>query len=348
MLLWVYRMAAKEFLSPFKIIEASKLKLPRGRWCVLYDKKLKKHLAKISGDIVFNLPVVAGEAVKSLKAFEKITQQLNSLENSKGKIEGICVLGGGSLGDVGAFVASVYRRGLRLVIMPSTYLSVIDSAFGGKTAINFAGAKNQIGSFYPAEGVFIHKKVLPNDPVLIRDAFAEILKMAILEGGVWKLLSRQKKMNAKTFWKLAAPTIRAKLKIVKADPREKLGLRQKLNLGHTLGHVFEKLAPLSHGEAVALGLFYELEIFYLSGKLDEEVYLDILDVWEKIFDFKTLRRKLGKGHSEKKALELLIKDKKAKADIVLCPVVYGIGKIKVEALPVAALLRFLKIQGITR
>jgi len=341
-------MTAKGFISPFKIVETSKLKLPSGRWCVLYDKKLKKHLPKISGNIVFSLPVVAGEEVKSLKAFEKIATQLNTLEKSKGTIEGICVLGGGSLGDVGAFIASVYRRGLRLVMIPSTYLSVIDSAFGGKTAINFAGAKNQIGSFYPSECVLIHKKILPNDAPLVRDAFAEILKMAILESGVWNLLLRQKKLNSKAFWKLAAPTIKAKLAVVKADPREKLGLRQKLNLGHTLGHVFEKLAPLTHGEAVALGLFYELEIFYLSGKLDEEVYLDILDIWEKIFDFKTLRRKLGKGHSEKKALELLLKDKKAKADFVLSPVVYGIGKIKVEALPVTALLRFLSIQGITR
>ncbi len=341
-------MASKHFISPFKIIEGAKLKLPTGRWCVLYDKKLKKHLSKISGTVVFSLPVVAGEEVKSLKAFEKITSQLNDLEKNKGSIEGICVLGGGSLGDVGAFIASVYRRGVRLVMVPTTYLSVIDSAFGGKTAINFAGAKNQIGSFYPSECVLIHKKILPNDKKLIRDAFAEILKMAILESGLWKLLLKQKKLDSKAFWKMAAPTIQAKLKIVKADPREKLGLRHKLNLGHTLGHVFEKLAPLTHGEAVALGLFYELEIFYLSGKLNEELYLDILDLWEKIFDFKTLRRKLGNGHSEKKARELLLKDKKAKSDFVMSPVVYGIAKIKVEALPVSALLRFLKIQGITR
>jgi 3-dehydroquinate synthase len=223
-------MTSSAFISPYKILRTAKVVLPKGKWCLIYDSKLKKHLGKISGELLFKIPISAGEKAKTFKELEKLLAKISRLEKTKGAIEGICVLGGGSLGDLASFAASIYRRGVRLVIVPSTYLSVIDSAFGGKTAVNFSGAKNQVGSFYPAELVLIHTEILPRDKQLLADSFAEILKMAILESGLWKKLSKVKKINSAAFWSLAAPTIEAKLKIVKKDPREKLGLRNLLKL----------------------------------------------------------------------------------------------------------------------
>ncbi|MEZ4815365.1 MAG: 3-dehydroquinate synthase family protein [Bdellovibrionota bacterium] len=341
-------MMSNGFISPFKIISSGKIKLPLGRWALIYDKKLQKHICKISGELCFKIPINAGEGAKSLKAFEGVVKKLARLELAHGACDGICVLGGGSLGDMGAFVASVYRRGVRLILVPSTYLSVIDSAFGGKTALNFGAAKNQIGTFYPAESVLVHKQILPSNTQLVRDAYAELLKTAILERGLWNKMQKLKRFDSNGFWKLAEDCILAKLKIVKKDPRETKGLRQLLNLGHTLGHVFEKIAPLSHGEAVALGLFYELEIFYLIERLDEETYLDILELWEELFSYKKLRAKLMSKHSEKRVAALLLRDKKAKLGTIQIPVVNSIGKVAVEKLPATLFLQFLKIQGITR
>lgn len=336
------------FTSPYKIFGTAKVVLPKGKWCLVYDAKLKSKISKLKGDIPFRIPLKGGDQTKSFRELEKFLAKLSQLEAKHGNVDGICVMGGGSLGDAVSFAASIYRRGIRLVQIPTTYLSVIDSAFGGKTAVNFAGAKNQVGSYYPAEAVLIQKSLLPKDSCLLKDSFAEILKMAILESALWKKLNRVKKADLKNFWMLAPAVINAKLRIVEKDPREKLGIRNLLNLGHSFGHLFERLAPLSHGEAVALGLYYELEVFYLAGKISEDNYLDILDVWERFFDFKRLNSKLGRNHSLKVARALLSKDKKSQGTFVKTPVVYKAGKVKVEKLSREALLRFLQLQGILR
>ena len=334
------------FISPYKIFSQSttQLLLPKGRWVVLYDNKLKNISKKIKGsDLVF-FSIAGGEKAKDIQTLLKILSKLSKIEEG-GSIEGLCVVGGGSLGDLGAFAASIYKRGVRLLQVPTTYLSVIDSAFGGKTAVNYSGAKNQIGTFYPAENVYLVPKFLSGNLGQLRDSFAEILKMAILKRGLWQKISKVDEVTEKAFWKLADATIQAKLEIVHRDPFEKKGERKLLNLGHTFGHVFEKLAQLSHGEAVALGLCLELEYFVSVKKLKAENYLEIIEVWEKFFNYKDLRKKLGK-HSLKKASVLLSKDKKVLAQDVVSAVVYEVGKVKLEKLKRKDLLLFLKREGI--
>jgi 3-dehydroquinate synthetase len=97
-----------------------------------------------------------------------------------------------------------------------------------------------------------------------------------------------------------------------------------------------------------LGLFYELEIFYLLGRMDEDTYLEIVDLWERFFDFEKLRNKLSRGHSMKLVKSLLSKDKKSQGQYVKAPVVYGVGKVEVEKIPADVFLRFLNLQGIAR
>ncbi len=338
------------FISPFKqsykIYSKGHFVFKDGPWLVLADQKVKGLRKFLKGDIHF-ISVKGGEQLKNLRSFEQLIQKVSQFEAKHGTMAGICVVGGGSVGDAGAFAASVYKRGVRLIQVPSTYLAVIDSAFGGKTALNFAGAKNQIGTFYPAERVLIFPKLLSKNSALISDAFAEILKMAILEGSLWKNLVKVKKADAKSFWSLAPATIEAKLKIVCKDPLEKSGERRLLNLGHTLGHLFEKLGPLRHGEAVALGLFCELEVSYLLGRLGEDDFLNLIEVWEKFFDFKKLLKKIG-THKSSNAAQILAKDKKVSGAFVNTCIVSGVGKVKIEKISLKSLIYYLQEEGILK
>jgi 3-dehydroquinate synthetase len=340
---WMTTTTSNAFTSPYKF--ATKIELPLGHWLILCDSKLKNKIhGRVRGKNYVVLAVRSGEEIKTFRSVENLLNQISKLEKTK-QFSGICIVGGGSLGDAGAFVASIYRRGIRLIQVPTTYLAVVDSAFGGKTAINFAEAKNQLGTFYPAEKTFLVKDLLPPNEALARDAFAEILKMAILKRNLWKKLSLVKKPKSKDFWKIAGATIEAKLEIVKRDPFEKKGERKFLNLGHSFGHLFEKMAPLSHGEAVALGLCFELEFFLQKGKIDTETFLAIMEVWERFFDFKSLRKKLG-SKSASKAAEILSRDKKSIAEFVEMPVVREIGNVKLEKVLQKDLLKFLQDQGV--
>lgn len=205
--------------------------------------------------------VEAGEGLKSVDMFPEHIAKITALcENASVKKLTIVVVGGGSVGDFGGFVASILKRGVRLVHLPSTWLAAIDSAHGGKTALNVGGAKNQIGTFYPAAEVILVKPLLfSQPPARTFEAFGELLKIALLHGGpLWSELSKEFEVNADTLWKYLSAAINAKYKIVNKDPEEKSGIRHALNLGHTLGHVLESYYELPHGIAINYGLEFAL------------------------------------------------------------------------------------------
>jgi 3-dehydroquinate synthase len=165
------------FTSPYKISKSLGLsQIPSARWVVIYDEKLDAKISELKKKYP-HLKVKAGEGLKEFSTLEKLSQKMIRLEEKSGRIEGILAVGGGSVGDTAAFLASIYRRGIRLIHIPTTYLSVIDSAFGGKTAVNAGGAKNQLGTFYSAEKVLIIKDLLPKDFSKIEEAWAELFKI---------------------------------------------------------------------------------------------------------------------------------------------------------------------------
>ena len=222
--------------------------------------------------------VDAGESLKQLSSFEVHVQGILSLaEKMKVKNVTFIAVGGGSVGDFVGFLASVFKRGVPLIHIPSTWLGAIDSSHGGKTALNAGGFKNQIGTFYPASQVIICKALLFTQPTeRVTEAMGEVLKTALLAGGnLWKELSQEKQIDQKKLWHYLPALIAYKYKIVAKDPFEKKGLRFFLNFGHTFGHVFEISQKLPHGVAVNWGLVMALE-FSLAKKIISSKQLQMI------------------------------------------------------------------------
>lgn len=195
--------------------------------------------------------VEAGESLKDLSSFpqhmDKILEASKSLSFKNSKI---IVMGGGTVGDFGGFVASTLKRGVPLIHIPTTWLAAIDSSHGGKTALNSGSYKNQIGSFYKAEKILIIKELLESNPEsLKRQAWGEAFKMLLISIDTYA---------DKNLWEQLPGLVEEKYKWVEKDPYEKLGDRQVLNLGHTLGHAFEVMHRLPHGWAVGQGLHFSL------------------------------------------------------------------------------------------
>ena len=182
--------------------------------------------------------------------------------------------GGGTICDIGGMIAATFKRGIRLVNIPTTLLSMIDAAHGGKNGINLQYQKNVIGTFYLPEKVIVDTaflKTLPKKELL--NGFAELIKYALIGNKIlWEELKQLTKINCKTIkqqW--IDDTIAFKMKLVEEDLYDK-GARQILNFGHTVGHAIERLyaekkRTISHGYAVAMGICYESYLSYKQGNL---------------------------------------------------------------------------------
>ncbi|MDR2021470.1 MAG: 3-dehydroquinate synthase [Treponema sp.] len=184
-------------------------------------------------------------------------------------------VGGGVIGDLTAFAASIYMRGARLCLISTTLLGMVDASVGGKTGFDLLGIKNLAGTFYPAEHVYMPLEALSALPGREWKAgLGELIKTAVLEegGAMFALLGA---MPAGSFLlkpeqagELIARSVEVKGRIVEADPRETGSERALLNLGHTFAHALESaagLGALSHGEAVAWGLVRSCELGLALG-----------------------------------------------------------------------------------
>lgn len=222
-------------------------------------------------ELIEIIEIEAGEEQKSLETAQLIIETLLEYEADKNAV--LINVGGGVICDLGGFVASVYKRGIPFINIPTTLLAMVDASVGGKTGLNVSNFKNQIGTFNPADAVFIYNdflKTLP--PKQIKSGFAEIAKYCLIDDlAYWELIKdlHFDAINDWTEWVNLSLTI--KTEIVSDDPNEK-GKRKILNFGHTIGHAFESLSllldknPISHGEAVAFGMLCEL---YISHKVLE-------------------------------------------------------------------------------
>ena len=218
----------------------------------------------------FVIEIPSGESEKNLTNFEHITTVL--LKRNADRMSLLLNIGGGVICDIGGFVASVYKRGIRFINVPTTLLSMADAAIGGKTGINFLDKKNVIGTFCHATALFIYPPFLKSlSHKEVRSGFAEIFKHILLSdaekfrsfiNGVIDFKDEQ------ILRKLIDHSVRFKLLITEDDYKEE-GKRTMLNFGHTLGHALESLSlkgarSLRHGEAIASGMTGEL---FLSHKL---------------------------------------------------------------------------------
>ena len=216
------------------------------------------------------LTMEAGDVAKNLDTLSSIWQQLTEKGASRHSL--LINLGGGVVTDLGGFAAATFKRGIDFINIPTTLLSMVDAAVGGKTGINFAGLKNEIGAFRSAVDVIVDTTFLRTlDNANICSGYAEMLKHALLHNAaMWAEHLEQDLQHPdyEALARLVQQSIEVKERIVGEDPHEK-GLRKALNLGHTFGHAFESLAlsqghPVLHGYAVAWGIVCEL---YLSSVL---------------------------------------------------------------------------------
>ncbi len=238
----------------------------------LYGKALEEQL-KISEAEPFSVVVPAGEESKSLCVFEKVCNEILS----KGFTRSDCViaLGGGVVGDLSGFVASALLRGVKLIQIPTTLLSQVDSSVGGKTAVNLAAGKNLVGTFYQPSLVLIDPDTLSTLPEReVSCGMAEIIKYAAIRDAKMgqELLAGEYDMAD-----IIARCCEIKADIVMRDEHD-TGERMLLNFGHTIGHAIENYygyGTLSHGAAVAMGMCIITEYAEKEG-LCEVGTLDII------------------------------------------------------------------------
>lgn len=260
------------------------------------DSFFKKHMVfKNQKNVHF---VDSGEAAKSLESFDANLKKLISL-NANRQTRVFCV-GGGSLGDSIGFLCSVYMRGLRLIMVPTTWLACVDSSIGGKTALNYATYKNIVGTFYPPEqNIYVESLI---KTAKTSDAEGEIFKTLILNFNkkwakdiIESWSSRGIKFTDLQYF------VDYKTRTVKKDPKDLKGMRAVLNLGHTLGHALELTNKLSHSEAVKQGLLFSVRWSEHKNLLSQKKSMK----FEKLLDTKVSKI------SDEKLLRALKKDKKS-------------------------------------
>ncbi len=208
-----------------------------------------------------------GEKHKTIHSIDGLLRQMARAGGDRGSL--LIAFGGGIVGDVGGFLASIYMRGIPYIQVPTTLLAQVDSSVGGKTGVNLPEGKNLVGSFWHPRAVFADIGVLATLPDReLRAGLMESVKAGIirdralarfLEGRAAEVLGR----DPKALEKVIAASIRMKAGVVNLDEREN-GLRMILNLGHTVGHALEQATRyklLLHGEAVGWGM---IAAFYLA------------------------------------------------------------------------------------
>jgi 3-dehydroquinate synthetase len=273
---------------------------------LLKNTKIKKWIDRFK----FRIHLKSGEKLKSLAEYSRVLKIVSEMAIPKSTKLTFVSLGGGSVGDFSGFLASTYLRGRRLIHIPSTWLSAMDSAHGGKTALNLNGIKNQIGTFHPAHEVWICQNLLISQPPeRLRECFGEAVKMALL--GDSKLFNEFEKQKLKTnlVWKHLPKIIDLKYKIITKDPHEINGERRLLNLGHTLGHVYESLLGWPHGISVLMGIRFSAHWSFHTGLLPKKDWIRICQVISN-FDFDDKFISQARNVSASSAKKHLMRDKK--------------------------------------
>jgi len=244
--------------------------LTHGRLWRRFGARAARALAAV-GLPPLRVTVPEGERAKSLRAAAAVIDRMAAAEVDRRAA--LVALGGGVVGDLGGFVAGVYMRGITLVHVPTTLLAQVDSAIGGKAAVNHPRAKNLVGVFHqPAVVVADVETLRPLPERELRSGLAEVVKYGMacdaaladwVEAHLPAVLARDVAVLADLVTRCAA----VKARVVAADERE-AGPRRVLNYGHTVGHALERLdGRLTHGEAVALGMCVEAEVSRRLGLL---------------------------------------------------------------------------------
>ena len=271
--------------------------------------------------------VKQGEQSKNIDNYQLVMKTL--IEHGFTRTDCLVSIGGGVVGDLGGFISSTYMRGIDFYNIPTTLLSQVDSSIGGKTAIDYNGIKNIIGSFYTPKCVLIDPNTLKTlDKRQLHAGLVEAIKMACTcSSSLFEIISKSKNLE-NDIDEIIFQSLQIKQKIVEEDLEEK-GLRRVLNFGHTLGHIIESASNynLLHGECVGIGM-----LSFSSDKARKQI--------------KKLLKKYNLPTSYDLSLkdieEYLIHDKKKTGDYIWIVSVENIGSYELKKIKIDELYSKLK------
>lgn len=278
----------------------------------------------ILGDLVPFETLVSGESAKTDRYLKETFKKMAESEMSRNCT--VIAIGGGVVGDLAGLAASLYMRGVKLVQVPTTLLSQVDSSVGGKTAINFGKIKNLIGTFWQPQEVICDPmffETLPDREM--RCGLGEIIKYGALNESIYhKLLKNINNLTAPSFLdEIIYDCINHKKEVVQSDERDLNGLRKTLNLGHTTGHALELYyGKKSHGEFVLIGMYYEMYIAKVKGLIAEDYYQSLVSL------IKSVIKKIPAYDDIEIAADYAKSDKKntGKKISLIIPVSVGVSK----------------------
>lgn len=289
-----------------------------------YDFCLEQFLSsfpELQESQVLQLP--AGEQYKNLPLVEQIMQVISDHNLSRDDL--MINLGGGVITDMGGFMASIYKRGIDFINIPTTLLSMVDASIGGKTGVDLGNLKNQLGVFAEPKAVYIDPAFLKTlEPIQLYSGYAEMLKHGLIaDKDHWEALKKVKPEEIPNHLNLIQRSIEIKKEVVEQDYKEG-GLRKVLNFGHTVGHAIEGMyltkSPIVHGLAVAWGMMIEAQIANELGLLPKEETEDITAYILSIYPPLQLE-----NDEIEEIMQLIQFDKKNKDNKILCSLIDEIG-----------------------
>ncbi|WP_185868607.1 3-dehydroquinate synthase [Blattabacterium cuenoti] len=275
----------------------------RSNLFILVDNITEKYCIPIlfhSIDLLKRSHIIRIQTGEKEKNIHTCIQICNQLERWKANRKSLILnLGGGVITDIGGFVSSIFKRGIRFINIPTTLLGMVDASIGGKTGVNLNTVKNEIGSFYSPEFLIIDinfLQTLSNEEIL--SGMAEMLKHGLIsDRSFWikmknlfyieKIHEKNVITNKKKWESLISQSILIKKNIVDHDPQEK-GLRKILNFGHTIGHALESYfimnnQKITHGKAIAMGMICESFISNKINGLSMQDYKEINFIFSKLY-----------------------------------------------------------------
>ncbi|WP_417887614.1 3-dehydroquinate synthase [Zunongwangia sp.] len=304
---------------------------------ILVDSNTHEHclpafLPKINTNTAIEIiEIEAGEPHKNLDTCMGVWEALSDLEGDRKSL--LINLGGGVVTDLGGFVASTFKRGIKYINVPTTLLSMVDASVGGKTGVDLGNLKNQIGVIANSEMVLVDSDYLATLPTEeMRSGLAEILKHGLIANeDYWNKVGKLSDLTLNDLDDIIRVSIDIKAKVVAEDPFEN-GLRKTLNYGHTLGHAIESYClthqekqTLLHGEAVAIGIILAT---YISKELKNFPKDKLEGITKRIIEL------YGKVDFSQKDIEKIIDlmkfDKKNEAGIINFVLLKDIGAPEID------------------
>ncbi len=275
------------------------------------------------------LEIEPGESNKVIETCNQLWISL--LELNADRNSAIINIGGGVVTDLGGFLASTFMRGISFINIPTSLLAMVDASIGGKTGIDIENVKNAVGTFSLPELTIINSnflQTLPNNQ--LKSGFAEMLKHGLIaDKNHWDELKNIHTISAENISHFIEKSVSIKKNIVEKDFKE-TGLRKTLNFGHTIGHAIESFSlsngkPLLHGEAIAIGMYYETKLSHQKNMLSDDDFNEIVFVISRLF-----LQDLNYSFTLNDILPFLKKDKKNQNNTILMSLLTEIGNCQID------------------